>query len=264
MGELVWVYHATTSRCVVGSFQIFAGKATTHLARHGRTWPRPESSDQTPTLNLANHIIAHLCKFISAIFNETQKNGRVPQQKQSYKTIKHTYIYIYVFFPSHQLWGPRLCQICPKMFRRSLGDGEPCHGLNLSAEISRALGIDGFLCFLLLMEHLKIGFGESREPIPSTETVPKFFKFNQIIYYFFSSMCQVESPFSMHFSWDELFPEVPSSQKSPWSAQVEPQLRAPAPFQVQATLWEVFTFLRSSRSAARSGAELLGGQLKGL
>ena len=96
MGELVWVYHATTSRCVVGSFQIFAGKATTHLARHGRTWPRPESSDQTPTLNLANHIIAHLCKFISAIFNETQKNGRVPQQKQSYKTIKHTYIYIYI------------------------------------------------------------------------------------------------------------------------------------------------------------------------
>jgi hypothetical protein len=117
---------------------------------------------------------------------------------------------------------------------------------------------------LLLMEHLKIGFGESREPIPSTETVPKFFKFNQIIYYFFSSMCQVESPFSMHFSWDELFPEVPSSQKSPWSAQVEPQLRAPAPFQVQATLWEVVTFLRSSRSPARSGAALHGGQLKGL
>ena len=105
MGELIWVYQATTSRCVVGSFQIFAGEATTHLARHGRTWPRPESSDQTPALNLANQIIAHLCKFISAIFNETQKIGRVPQKKQSCKTIKtdiYTYIYIYiyiVFFP---------------------------------------------------------------------------------------------------------------------------------------------------------------------
>ena len=87
MGELKWIYQATTSRCVVGSFQIFAGEATTHLARHGRTWPRPESSDQTPALNLANHIIAHLCKFISASFNETQQNWENSPKKQSYKSI---------------------------------------------------------------------------------------------------------------------------------------------------------------------------------
>ena len=156
MGELIWVYQATTSRCVVGSFQMLA---TTHLARHGRTWPRPESSDQTPALNLANQIIAHLCKFISAIFNETQKIGRVPQKKQSYKTIRLIYIHIYIYILCFSLQpscgGPRLCQIGPKMFRRSLGDSEmgnrSCDGLNLWAEISKALGIDGFLMFFMFI-----------------------------------------------------------------------------------------------------------------
>ena len=67
-----------------------------------------------------------------------------------------------------------------------------CDGLNLWAEISKALGIDGFLMFFMFifclsfkghLKYLKIGFGESREPIPST-AVPKFFKFNQIYYYY--------------------------------------------------------------------------------
>ena len=102
-------------------------------------------------------------------------------------------------------------------------------GLNLSAEISRALGIDGLLCvFLFLMGHVKIGFGESREPIPSR---PQLFpsSSNSIRSTTFFLVCANWNPPFQCIFHEMKFPEVPScSQKSSDPAPVEPATSAPS------------------------------------